>query len=65
MTALCFFIFFCEVRRPFSLSAVGRHCRFWGEEKNFFKKKEISVNHFASKFVLKTSYYICTVFSWY
>ena len=64
MTALCFWLFY--FRQPdsqmFRESVVDvlSWCR-----KNFFKKNEKSVNLFTVWFVLKTSYYICTVFSWY
>ena len=64
MTALCFFSFFIAVspivRRSVSLSL----CLVVMSGK-IFQKNEMSVNFFTVWFVLKTSYYICTVFSWY
>ncbi len=63
MTALCFLAFYC--RQPDSQmfrQSVVMSCRGIGKN---FSKNEMSVNLFTVWFVLKTSYYICTVFSWY
>ena len=64
MTALCFLAFLLPSARQSDVPSVCRYVLSWYRKKNF-KKNEMSVNLFTVWFVLKTSYYICTVFSWY